>query len=163
MSDSNDIEGVSDMKEPKSYIGVTGPIVVCDAEFGNGDKADHGETHSFAGVSVTVDLDKNELPIAATIVVNRENPPKNIGWKNGFSDRERDLMITGLSILEGECIGKELHPELEEELGGTPESEEIQALSNKIQGLCTRELRAAMTKKARQDFIDRQKGDISGS
>jgi len=49
-----------------------------------------------------------------------------------FTEREQLLIVNALYILEGQCIGEELHYELEGEFGGIPDHEEVRALMDKI-------------------------------
>lgn len=49
-----------------------------------------------------------------------------------LSLREKKLILAGLGILEDRCIGDELHYDLVDELGGTPDDEEVRALMDKL-------------------------------
>ncbi len=49
-----------------------------------------------------------------------------------LTERERELITTGLYLLEGDCYGDELHPDLAHDLGGTPKGEEVRELLDKI-------------------------------
>ncbi len=49
--------------------------------------------------------------------------------------REQALIRVGLYLLESNCGGDELHHELVDDLGGTPEPEEIRTLIDKIASL----------------------------
>jgi len=49
-----------------------------------------------------------------------------------LTKREKDLITNALYIMEGQCYGDELHPDIAKELGGTPDGEEIRALMDKI-------------------------------
>ena len=51
-----------------------------------------------------------------------------------LSDREKLLLTNALYILENQCYGDELHHEVEDELDGVPNPDEIRALMNKIKG-----------------------------
>ena len=46
--------------------------------------------------------------------------------------REKQLITYALYIMEGQCAGGDLHYEIEDELGGTPDPDEIRNLMNKI-------------------------------
>lgn len=49
-----------------------------------------------------------------------------------LTDREKDLITSALHILETACIGDELHPDTADDLGGTPDDEEVRSLMDKI-------------------------------
>lgn len=46
--------------------------------------------------------------------------------------REQKLIKYGLLVLEGLCFANELHHEVESELGGTPDPDEVRKLMEKI-------------------------------
>lgn len=49
-----------------------------------------------------------------------------------LTQREKDLIQTGLYMLESACIVDELDYESAEDLGGIPDSEEVRLLMEKI-------------------------------
>lgn len=53
-------------------------------------------------------------------------------FEMSLTHRDKELMTTGLYILECQCMGDELSPELADELDGTPDSGEIRDLMNRI-------------------------------
>jgi hypothetical protein len=50
-----------------------------------------------------------------------------------FTQREKDLIIKALYILECQCIGDELHFEIKNELGGTPSDDEVRELMERFE------------------------------
>ena len=50
-----------------------------------------------------------------------------------LSDREYELITNALYIMEGQCIGDELDYEIEEDLDGTPDPEEVRELMYKLE------------------------------
>ena len=50
-----------------------------------------------------------------------------------LSAREKDLITSALYIMESQCAGDELHHEIADDLGGTPDHEEIRTLMDKIE------------------------------
>lgn len=49
-----------------------------------------------------------------------------------FNERERELIIKALYMLETAYYAKELHYEIEDELGGTPDPDEVRALMDRV-------------------------------
>ena len=52
-----------------------------------------------------------------------------------LSEREIQLITYGLFILEGQCIGGDLHYEIEDELkekGGVPKNDEVRTLMDRF-------------------------------
>ena len=49
-----------------------------------------------------------------------------------LNNREKELITNALYILEDQCMGDELHPDIENDLGGTPDPDEVRALMDKI-------------------------------
>lgn len=49
--------------------------------------------------------------------------------------REKLLTTNALYMLESACHGEELHYDMESELGGTPEPDEVRALMDKIEAM----------------------------
>ncbi len=59
-----------------------------------------------------------------------------------LTKREKQLIIYGLFILEGQCLGGDLHYEIEDELkedGGVPEEEEIRDLMGRVEKVIPKE------------------------
>ncbi len=50
------------------------------------------------------------------------------------TEREKDLILSALCILEGQCVGDELHFDTESDLGGTLNWKEVRDLMDKIKG-----------------------------
>lgn len=51
-----------------------------------------------------------------------------------LSEREQELIVVGLHMLQSDCIGQELHFEYESDLDGTPDPDEVGDLKDKIRG-----------------------------
>jgi hypothetical protein len=49
-----------------------------------------------------------------------------------LTQREKLLITYALYIMEGQCAGRDLHYEIEDELGGTPDPTEVRDLMNKV-------------------------------
>ncbi len=49
-----------------------------------------------------------------------------------ISEREKQLIVTALYMLESDCFSGDLHHELEEDLGGVPNPIEVRTVMNKI-------------------------------
>lgn len=60
------------MEQPTVLVEIINPLVLCDVEFGNGKKAKKSKTIALPGVRFYVDYDDAGLPIAASIIANRE-------------------------------------------------------------------------------------------
>lgn len=54
--------------------------------------------------------------------------------KRLFSDRETKLVTNALFILESDCFGHELDHDMERELGGTPDPDEVRTLMDRFDG-----------------------------
>ncbi len=50
-----------------------------------------------------------------------------------FTQREKDLITNALYIMEGQCYGDELYYGIADDLGGTPNGEEVRTLMNKVE------------------------------
>lgn len=52
--------------------------------------------------------------------------------KRLFSKRETDLITHGLYMLESACYGDELHYDIKDGLGGTPDPDEVRAIMDRF-------------------------------